>query len=208
MEKPEQKYFKFKLRKNNDIFIFKKFYIRVSSMETSEFSIFLKPSQQFKQLRVNQPEIVYTNKKSKEYLYYFLSPLIKDSVSHFQINIYNVNHFEQQFHLYFNSIHQLYLKKDSPFLPMDLDNLVEVKNNRTTMTKIYPQIKAGYFLIEIEPTRVKSPIKIEAVINNQKSLEVNSVYQEELNIKSRLQDFHVFIPREGELTLIIESLNF
>lgn len=209
IQMPSQKYFQYKiskLQKSNDIMIFNHFYVSVNAEEFSKFSLMIKPRDKFKQLKASEPEIIYTHPEKDTYLFYHLTEKQANSLEHFAIDFNSVHYFDQKPELLFIAESDIVLEEGSPFLPMPLQDLTTKDNAEFRHLHIRPEIQPGFFVMKIEKFPTALPIKVNVVLNNHRSVQMNGLYHGHISAHhSSSHSYSMVIPSGGEFRLVLES---
>jgi hypothetical protein len=209
IQSPSQKYFQYKItnvQKSNDIMIFNHFYLTITADEFSKFSLVIKPKDKFKQLKAFEPEIIYTNPEKDTYVFYHLKQKLASSMKEFAIEFSSVHYFDQKPELLFVAESEIVLEEGSLFLPMSIRDLTAKDTAEFRHLHIKPVIQSGFYVLKIGKFPTAIPIKINVVLNDHRSVQMNGLYHGHIpanHVSSH--SYSMVIPSGGEFRLVLES---
>lgn len=191
---------------SNDILIFRQIYVKVKAVVLSKYSAFVKPQNKFKELKALEPETVFTHPSDSIFLYYFLSKQRSASLQTLDIKIQAIKNFAERPEFLFIADEDVFIKSDSPFLPMQLRDLQTTEDEEFSTTSLQPEILPGYYVIKLKPHSPILPYKVSIVVDNQFSINPNSMQRDFISLKETSQHkYSVYVPQPGELRMLLES---
>ena len=209
MTKTGQQVTKFNVKNienSNDIVIFKQIFIRIKANEFSSFSLFIKPSNKFKEIKATETELVYTDKENDQYFYFVLEEDKLESIKDFSIELYHINYFGKEPEFLFIADDDIILNSDSPYVPMPLIDRNENKHEDFNHLQLKPAIQKGFYIIKIQKRDERTPVKIRIRINNEAIIEPNGLYSGVVDVMYRSADkYSLYVPEAGEFRFVMES---
>jgi len=193
-------------KNNADIILFADVLVRVKSLKHSKYSLLVKPKEQFLELYPHKPELIYPSIESNIYMYYHLKPKELQSISKLEIEINTVSAYNKKPDLLFLENVISTINKNSPFLPMPTKDIFLRNGYDVNQYVVRPEIKSGYFIIRLEPSNSRLPIKVNININDEKTIEPNGMYQGFIEAEHFESDqYNLFLSEPGEFRLMVES---
>ena len=205
LSRPSQKYVNFKVE-STDVIIMDRVYLKVKSRLSSGYSILVKPTEKFKELKAFKTELVYTSRDKDQYLFFSFDNKALVSTESLIIEMYNVSYFSDKPELLFLSDVDVTLTNDSPFIPMPLIDYYENNLGEFKHYQIVPELIQGYYIVKIKKSSVIMPIKISVNINGIKQIEPNGIYKHRLNVdKANLNMYEMYVPEAGEFRFLVQT---
>jgi hypothetical protein len=202
-----QKYLDFQLSEPaKDIVLFNAVFIKVTSQETSRFSVLVRPQEKFKLLKVNEPEIVYTSPDSDTFLYFGCSAEQLLYTQRIELNVNSVSYFGGQPELLFTSTSANVPDGNSVFQPMPVVDFEEtnMEELRQSVYKIRPV--EGFFIVKLSRNVNRYPFKVSVAFNDIMTIEPNGLSRGLLpEATDKKHAYSLYLNEPGEYRLVWES---
>lgn len=206
MADSDQKYVVYELSdSSHDIILFSEVYVKVTTFKFSKYSILVKPRNQYKRLVAGEPEIVYTKQDIDTYLYYELDSSKAAVTKSLEIDVNSVNYYNERPEMLFLNTEDYY-KNLKTYLPMPILDFEQknLEDLRQTVYKVQPI--PGFYVIKIKANPNKSPLKVNIVLNNIKTIEENGLYRGLIPADQKEDDYYsLYLSEPGEFRLVLES---
>lgn len=206
---PGQRYIKYTLdksKRDNDIVIFDKLFIKVKTSEFSKFSIYARPENKFKEIRQFETELIYPNKDYDQFLFHFVSDKAVKTMKAFSIFLEFVNYYGDRPEMFYMPNMDVMIDKDSKMLAMPLVDFIERDKGDFHTIEVKPEIRSGYFIIKIKSSATsKVPIKVSLSINNHRNVELNGLYKGSVPSGHQTHSYSMYVPTAGEVRILAES---
>jgi hypothetical protein len=195
--------------RNQDITLFNEFYIKVNSSDFSKFSILVRGTERFREMRDFETEIVYTLPNEEQFLYYHMTASKVKKYKSMVIDIYAVHSYGNKPSFYYNpddDDDEIDLDNEKKLLPMPRRDYQVKTTAEFKHFEMTPEVKKGYYIIKVPRSKHRVPLKIALGLHHERSIEVNGVYRSELpkeNIPAH--KYTMYLPQAGEFRFLVES---
>ena len=208
MQVPGSKDFTFKApAKKMDIVIFSQFFVKVKTKKFSKFSLLVRGQEKFREIKDFESEIVYTLPKEDQFVYYYVSGSKAKTTKSLVFDVYMVNFYGDHPKFLYNPDDQdIELGEETKLLPMPRLDFSDKTTGEFRHIEMRPEVRKGYYIIQIPKNFHRLPIKISVGLNDVRSIEVNGVYRSQLpGGHIPVHKYSVYLPEKGEFRFLVDS---